>query len=138
MGSFSDYLEKKLIDHTFGTAAYTAATSLYIALSTKTLTDTADGAALNGEVGTGATKGYARKKCKTWDASSATGGDTENTQVVTFATATASWGTVKTFAICDKLTKGNVIAYGTLTTSKTIGVGDTAKFATGAIDVTLA
>jgi len=138
MGSFSDYLEKKLIDHTFGTGAYTAATSLWIALSTKTLTDTAVGTALNGEVGTGVTKGYNRKKCKTWTASSPTGGDTENSQTVTFAVATAAWGTVKTFAICDKLTKGNVLCFGTLTTSKTVGSGDTAKFATGAIDVTLA
>lgn len=138
MGSFSDFLETKLIDHVFGTAAYTAATSLYIALSTKTLTDTCVGTALNGEVGTGATKGYARKKCKTWDPAGATAGDTENAQTVTFAVATAAWGTVKTFAICDKITKGNVLCFGTLTASKTVGSGDTAKFATGAIDVTLA
>jgi hypothetical protein len=135
MSGFSDYAEKKLIDHTFKTASYTAATNLYIALSKSTLADTATGTTLPGEVTGG---GYVRKKCNTWDASSAAGGDTENTQVVTFATATASWGTVKTYAVCDKTTKGNVIVWGSLSASKTIGTGDTAKFATGAIDVTLA
>jgi hypothetical protein len=110
-------------------------TNLYVALSKSTLADTATGTTLPGEVTGG---GYVRKKCNTWDASSATGGDTENTQVVTFATATASWGTVKTYAVCDKTTKGNVLVWGSLSASKTIGTGDTAKFATGAIDVTLA
>jgi hypothetical protein len=135
MSGFSDYAEKKVIDHVFKTGAYTAATNLYVALSKSTLADTATGTTLPGEVTGG---GYVRKKCNTWDASSATGGDTENTQVVTFATATAAWGTVKTYAVCDKTTKGNVIVWGSLSASKTIGSGDTAKFATGAIDVTLA
>jgi len=135
MGSFSNYLEKKLIDHCFRTGAYAAPTNLYIALSKSTLDDTATGTTLPGEVTGG---GYVRKLCNTWDASSATLGDTENTQVVTFATATAAWGTVKTFAVCDKTTKGNVLCYGTLGTAKTVGSGDVAKFATGAIDVTLA
>jgi hypothetical protein len=135
MGSFSNYLEKKLIDHTFKTAAYTAATNIYVALSKSTLADTATGTTLPGEVTGG---GYVRKKCNTWDAAGATTGDTENTQVVTFATATAAWGTVVAFAVCDKTTLGNVLCYGTLTTPKAIGSGDTAKFATGAIDVTLA
>jgi hypothetical protein len=135
MGSFSDYLEKKLIDHTFKTAAFTVPTNLYVALSKSTLADTATGTTLPGEVTGG---GYVRKKCNTWDASSAAGGDTENSQVVTFATATAAWGTVKAFAVCDKTTLGNVLCFGTLTIAKTIASGDTAKFATGAIDVTLA
>ena len=135
MGSFSDYLEKRLIDHTFLVTAYTPATHLYIALSKSTLGDTATGTTLPGEVTGG---GYVRKIQDSWDASSAAGGDTQNKQVVTFATATAAWGTVVCFAICDKITKGNVLCYGTLTTPKAIGSGDTAKFATGAIDVTLA
>ena len=134
MGSFSDYAEKKVIDHVFKTASYTAATNLYIALSKSTLADTVTGTSLPGEVSGG---GYVRKKCNTWDASSATGGDTKNTQVETFATSTKAWGTVVSFAIVDKTTKGNVIVYGTLSASKAIASGDTAKFATGAVTITL-
>ncbi|MHA2377342.1 MAG: phage tail fiber protein, partial [Candidatus Thorarchaeota archaeon] len=49
----------------------------------------------------------------------------------------ASWGTVTDFAICDHLTTGTIIGYAKLNTSKTIDNGDTAEFATGAIDVTI-
>lgn len=134
MSGFSDYLEKKIIDHVFKTGAYSVPSNLYIALSKSTLSDTATGTTLPGEVSGGS---YERKLCNTWDASSAAGGDTENSQTVTFPTATAPWGTVKTFAVCDKTTKGNVLVWGSLSASKAIATGDTAKFATGAIDITL-
>lgn len=126
-GSFSDALENKLLDHAFKTASYTPATNLYIALSKSTLTDTVTGT-IAGEVSGGA---YARKKCNTWDAAS--GGAIENSQVVTFAQATADWGTVKYFAIVDALTAGTgtVLAYGDLTAAKLVESGDTLKFATG-------
>ena len=52
------------------------------------------------------------------------------------AQATASWGTLVTFAICDHLSTGDVLYFGTLTVSKKIGTSDQAKFATGDIDVT--
>lgn len=134
MGSFTDYLENELLDHVFGTGAYSPATHLYIALSKSTLADTATGT-IAGEISGGA---YVRKICDTWDA--AASGATENTQVVTFAQATADWGTITNFAIVDALTAatGNVIAYGTLTAPKNVASGDTLKFATGDIDVTLA
>jgi hypothetical protein len=134
MGSFSDYLENELLDHAFKTGAYTPATHLYIALSKSTLDDTVTGT-IAGELSGGA---YARTVCDTWDAASA--GATENTQVVTFAQATADWGTVTNFAIIDAITAGtgNVLAYGALTAAKLVESGDTLKFATGDIDITLA
>jgi hypothetical protein len=133
MGSFSDYLENEILDHVFGTGSYSPPTHLYIALCKSTLSDTSTGD-LPGEITGGA---YARKICDTWDAAS--GGATENTQVVTFAQATADWGTINYFAIVDSITvgSGNVIGWGALTASKNIASGDTFKFATGDIDVTL-
>jgi hypothetical protein len=133
MGSFSNFMELELLDHVFKTGAYTPATNLYIALSLSTLDDTNTGTTLDGEVTGGA---YARKKCNTWDAAS--GGATANSQAVTFAQATADWGTITYFAVCDKTTLGNIIGWGALTASKNIASGDTFKFATGDIDVTLA
>ena len=79
---------------------------------------------------------YARVQWQTWD--KATAGATENTGAITFAQATASWGTILDFAICDALTVGNLLAYGSLTISKSVASGDTPKFATGDLDITLA
>lgn len=134
MGSFSDAMENKLLDHVFKTASYTPASNLYIALSKSTLDDTVTGT-IKGEISGGS---YARKKCNTWDA--AASGATENTQVESFAQATAAWGTITNFAIIDALTAGTgtVIGYGTLTAPKNVASGDTIKFATGDIDVTIA
>jgi len=39
MGSFTDFLENELLDHVFGNAAYTSPATLYIGLSTSTITD---------------------------------------------------------------------------------------------------
>ena len=134
MGSFSDALENALLDHAFKTSALSAPSNLYIALSKSTLSDTITGT-IAGEISGGA---YVRKVCNTWDAAS--GGATENTQVVTFAQATADWGTITNFAIVDAITAGTgtVYAYGTLTAPKNVASGDTLKFATGDIDITLA
>jgi len=132
MGSFSDHLEDGILDHIFKTGVYTPPTNIYIALCTSTVLDSSSGDALPGEVSGGA---YVRKVCNTWDASS--GGATENTQVESFAQATASWGTITHFALCDHSSTGNELAHGALGASKVVDSGDTAKFATGDIDVTL-
>jgi hypothetical protein len=133
MGSFSDYAEGKILDHVFKTGAYTPATNLYIALAKSTIADDDTGSTIPTEVSGGA---YARKKCNTWDAASGAGA-TENSQAVTYVEATANWGTVTDFAIVDHSSTGNLIAYGKLTIAKKITTGDTAKFATGDIDITL-
>ena len=132
MGSFSDHWENEILDHVFKTGAYTAPTNIYVALCTSTVLDASTGGSLPGEVSGGA---YARVTCNTWDA--AASGATENTQAVTFAQATADWGTITHFALCDHSSTGNLLAHGALTTAKQIQSGDTAKFATGDIDVTL-
>lgn len=136
MGSLSNYAENKVIGLVFKQNTYASPTNLYIGLSTTALT-TAQGDACTGTTFTGEVTGggYVRKKCNTWDA--AASGATENSQVVTFAQATAAWGTIDAFGIFDKTTKGNLIGWGLLNTSKNIGSGDTFKFATGAIDATL-
>lgn len=132
MGSFSDYLENKLLDHVFGTGDYASPANLYVALLTSTPDDADTGSTLPGELSGG---GYVRKGCNTWDVAAA--GATENSQTVTFAQATADLGTVTHFAICDKTTAGNVIGWGALSASRVISSGDTASFATGDLDVTL-
>lgn len=135
MGSFTDFLEDALLDHVFGTGdgkslAYTQPDK-YIALCTVACTDTATGSTITEP----SSPSYARKVMGTWDEASA--GATENTNDVLFAQATASFGTILDFAICDAVTAGNVLAYGSLTISKSVASGDTPKFATGDLDITL-
>jgi len=132
MGSFSNYWELEILDHVFKTGVYTAPTNIYVALCTSTVLDSSTGGSLPGEVSGG---GYVRVTCMTWDLAS--GVATANTGAVSFAQATADWGTVSHFALCDHSSTGNVLAHGALTAAKAVDSGDTAKFATGDIDVTL-
>jgi len=132
MGSFSDHWENEILDHVFKTGSYTAPTNIYVALTKSTVADDDAGSSLPGEISGGA---YARVTCNTWDAAS--GGATENTQTVQWAQATADWGVIVCFALMDHSTTGNLLAYGSLNTTKNVQSGDTAKFATGDIDITL-
>lgn len=132
MGSFSDFLENELLDHIMLVGAYSVPSFIYIALCKSTVEDDDTGATLPTECSGGA---YARKSCATWDAASA--GSTHNTGPITFVQASAAWGTVTDFAICDHLTTGNLLAYGKLTTSKSVDSGDIPKFASTDLKISL-
>lgn len=127
--SFSDYLELKLLDHVTNKAAYTAAATLYVALFTAAPSDAAGSGT---EVSGGS---YARTSSPF--ATSAASGSIANSGAVTFPTASGSWGTVTHFALFDASTAGNMLMSAALTTSKTIGSGDIASFATGQLAITL-
>jgi hypothetical protein len=132
MGSFSDYLELEILDHVFKVGTFTQPTNIYVALLKSTADDTSTGSSLPGEVSGGS---YARKTCNTW--TTAASGANSNNIAITFAQATADWGTVTHFALMDGLTTGNQLAWGALSVSKNIQSGDTAKFATNDLDITL-
>jgi hypothetical protein len=80
---------------------------------------------------------YARKSTAGADWSAASAGSANNANALTFVTATASWGTVTHFGLFDASTAGNLIRWAALTTSKTVGSGDTASFAAAALVTTL-
>jgi len=130
-GSKSDYLENKLLDHVLGGGDYTRPATVYVALFTVAPSDSGGGTEVSGG-------SYARvavtNNATNWPAAS--GGAKSNGTEITFAEATASWGTVVAFAIFDAATAGNMLYWATLTTSKAIDSGDTAKFAVGDLDVT--
>ena len=130
MGSFSDHWENEILDHLFGKGTYTPPT-IYVGLSTADPTD--DGTGLAEPSG----GGYARVATAASDWNAASGGALDNANAIEFAQATASWGTVTHFALFDAVTAGNLLAHGTLTTSKAITNGDTARFAAGDLDVSL-
>lgn len=129
MGSLSNYAELEILDHVLKTGIYTAATTLYVGLSTATIDDATTGGSV-----TECTFSYARVACNTWDAAASRA--TENTAAIAFPEATGSWGTQTDWFVADHLTTGNVIAYGTFSTGKAVASGDNASIAAGGIDIT--
>jgi hypothetical protein len=131
MGSFGDFWENEILDHVFGKGTYTPPTNIFVALSTADPTDSGGGIA---EPSGGS---YARKSTAPADWNAAVTGAVDNANEITFVEATASWGTISYFGLWDALTVGNMLAHGSLTTSKIIDNGDIASFAAGDLDVSL-
>jgi hypothetical protein len=137
MSAASNALELKLLNHTlrYGTAPYTAPSTIYVALFTADsagdiLSDLESGIFTN-EVSTG---GYARQTV-TFAAASA--GSISSNSTVTFTASGAAYGTIVAVALMSAITSGEVLFYGSIT-SKTIADGDSLQFASGAITVSLA
>ena len=126
-GGFSDYLAHKMLDHTLKTATYTQPT-IHVGLSTTIPTDAGN------VTEPSPPNGYERKTHAAWDAAAA--GATQNTSVITFATPTGSWGTCVFATIHDAAAAGNYMARGDIT-DQIPDDGDTVRFNTGDLDVTL-
>lgn len=128
-GSKSDYLENKVLDHVLSGAsgAYTQPSNVFLALFTTNCSDSAPGT----EVSTSGT-GYARVQiaCNTTNFPLASGGSKTNGTTITFPQATASWGTVVSWALMDAATGGNMLWQGTMT-QKTVDPQDTLSVAAG-------
>ena len=130
MAGFSDYLEDKVLEHVFGGNAYSAPSTLYVALYTVAPTDTGGGTEVSG--------GAYVRKASTFNVSGTNPTTASNTGAVEYPTATANYGTVVAVGIFDALSSGNLLAYANLTTSKVVSTGDVFRFNTGDLDVTLA
>jgi len=124
--SFSNFLETEILDHVFGAAAYTAPTTLYLALFTATPGETGGGTEVSGN-------GYVRKAV----AFTTSGNTTSNTSAVEYPTATGNFGTVTSVGVFDASTSGNLMAYATLSSSKTIETGDVFRVPAADLDITL-
>lgn len=133
--TFTKYGCKKLLDAVLNQTSY-GPSAIYIGLST---TDP-------GEDGSGLTEvtggSYARVACTNSfpAAGDATNGGTCTSNAdITFPQATANWGTVTHFFISEQAADGysTMILFGALTTSKAVNNGDTAKFNSGSITITM-
>jgi len=127
MAGFSNYLENKVVGHVFGGSAYTAPSTLYVALYTSAPSDTGGGTEVSGGA-------YARQTA----AFTISADTASNTSAIEYPTATADYGTVVAVGVFDASSSGNLLAYGNLTTSKTVSNGDVFRFNAGAIDITVA
>lgn len=126
MSAFSNYLETKVLEHVFGGVSYTAPATMYLALYTVAPTDTGGGTEVSGG-------SYARQTV----AFTVSGDTASNTSAVEFPTATGNWGSIVAVGVFDSLTTGNLMAYGNLSTSKTINSGDVLRVPAGDLDITL-
>jgi hypothetical protein len=152
MAGFSDFTEEAMLDLLFasatvswsdqtasaslrtGTPSTTDAPQIFVGLATGVIADTETGTSIVNECAGGS---YARKSTVAADWNAASAGTTDNANAITFVQASASWGVVTHFFLCDKLTTGNMIGWGSLTSSKTIDNGDTPEFAVGDLNVSL-
>lgn len=123
--SKSDYAEDKVNELLVGKTAFATPTA-YVALYTATPSDSGGGTEVSGG-------SYARKSTAGADWAASSGGSIANANAITFVTASGSWGTVTHWGVFDAATTGNLLFWAALTTSKTIGSGDTAAFGVGAL-----
>lgn len=137
MGSFAEYLEKKILDEVFGGTAFSAPGTLYIGLSTTTITNA------GGNITEPSGNGYARKAVtndtNNWNTAitESNKGKKTNKVAFEFAQATGSWGTITDWFIADASSGGNILAWGALGTSKSVTSGDIFRLAADAIVLTL-
>lgn len=134
MGSKSDYLEKKLLNHALGGPDYSRPATVYVALYSVTPGDGGGGTEATGS-------GYARLAV-TNNATNfpAASGDSPGTKangtVFTFATPTGDWSggaDMVAFGIHDDPTAGNLLIWGALTVPKPALNGDPVFFPIGAL-----
>lgn len=125
------YLADKILNHVLRNTAYTSPTTVYLSLHTA---DPGKAGSHANEVAGGS---YARVAI-TFGAPAANAPyeETKNS-LISFATATGSWGTVTHVGIEDASTAGNMLFFGPLTASKTVGNGDTFSIPANSLTVDL-
>jgi hypothetical protein len=129
MAGLTNFGEDLVLDWLFTAGAATRPTVWYVSLYT-----VAPG---EGTAGTEVTGGSYARVSTSFTVSGTAPTTASNTAAVEFAEASATWGTVVAAGIMDASTGGNLIAFASLTTSKTISTGDVLRFNAGEIDITL-
>lgn len=124
--NISNYLIPRILDHLTGRATYTQAASVHTALYTSDPTAADSGTEVSGT-------DYARE-ATTFSAASSravdTAGDTD------FGTAGAGgWGTITHYGIRDAASAGNLLVFGSLTSSGNVAASDTFKIPSGSYDI---
>jgi hypothetical protein len=136
----STYLANKMLDLMFENVAF-AKPATWLAGCTATLDHSATGTTIT-EPGAGA---YERKQVNinggaspTWDLKTGTTPTlVDNTHDIDFITATASWGTIVSVAVCTLATLGEILFFDNDMTDQAVGDGDTLRFPAGDLDATL-
>ena len=133
---FSTSRDNEILDHTFGKATWAAqAEARFVGLSSTTPTKA------GGNVTEEGAGGYARINLLAADMAVAASSTTSNTAEQAFAQATADWlsaANLTDMVMFTLVTAGTFIMFKALTVAKPVLNGDTAKFAVGDMDFTMA
>lgn len=126
MPAKKESLANALLNAVLRGATYQGPTTVYAGLVITVPTSTAAGVEVAGG-------GYTRVPV-TFRAAAA--GATNNVSAVTFPPATAPWGNVVGVVLCDAVTGGTQLYFGSLGSPKSVAIGDQLTFAAGALSVT--
>jgi hypothetical protein len=131
LGAMTNYMEDAVVKHFYRTGSFTKPSVLAVGLYTAAPGETGGGTEVTGG-------SYARAELDpldaNWAATSGGNGTTSNVADLSFPAATANWGTVVAQGIHDATSAGNLLTYGSLTSSKTVNSGDAApKFPAAAL-----
>lgn len=133
---FSEAIDNTILDHFFGKATWSATgDNRWIGLSSTTPTKTGTNVT---EPSTGS---YARVQLTAAEMDAAASSATTNNADQTFPQATADWlggANLTNMVMYDASSAGNFLAFKSLTVAKPVLNGDTAKFAAGDMDFTIA
>jgi hypothetical protein len=118
--NMSRYLQKKLFDHVFDFASYSAPADIYLSLHTAALNDASG--ATDGELSTSGT-GYARLAIGSFlDAMTLATGRSVNNSLIAIGPALTEWGVIAGIGFSDASTGGNLLFWATPTTPRLIVV----------------
>jgi len=142
MSAMTNYLEDALINFILRDNPDTFAkpgANIYVGLIKFYDTPVVEAGTLTQEASGG---GYARVQVTgvggtNWDDPSG-GGATQNSNDITFPTATGDWDNISGVIIADAASAGNVLLHGSLTTARDVKNGDVFKFNAGDLDITFA
>lgn len=127
--SMSDYLEKKLLDHTFRGEVYTSPATVHLALFTTMPVD-------DGTGGVEVTGGSYARQAVTFLATVLGAGRCDLASTVIFASMPAV--TIVGGALYDAATGGNMLFYKALGAPRTLAAGDNLNVLAGDLSITLA
>ncbi|MGC9309835.1 MAG: phage tail fiber protein [Candidatus Nanoarchaeia archaeon] len=124
MGDLAHYMSSKILDEIFGGTNYVPEATLYLGLSTSTIAD--DGTNITEPTDSNYARVSITNNKINWDTASVVSGKSQiqNAVAFEFPAANTGFGTITDWFISDAASGGNIIAYGALNASKTIGSGE--------------
>jgi hypothetical protein len=140
-GALTNFAENKIADAMLRGQALGAPATWYIGLDTVACGEDGSGTEVTGgsyaraSVSASLAAWAGTQSAGSTTASSGTNGTTSNNGTITFATPSASWGTVVSLRLWDAASSGNAWICTTLGLSKTINSGDSVTFPAGAFTI---
>jgi len=131
MAGKSDWLENKILNYIFNAGSFTPPTNVYVALFTVAPNDAGSG----GTEVSGGSYGRAAVACNTTQFPTTTTGIITNANDITFAQASAAWGTIVAFALYDASSSGNMLYWNSITPPKPVAINDTVTIAAGQLQI---